>query len=59
MLDYLQVQTDKGEKGEDWEHEDEHADDDLEQGEDEGSDQENPPNAAQRCRVMLCLPFKF
>ncbi len=29
---------DRPEKGEDWEHEDERQDDDLEQGEEEGSD---------------------
>lgn len=44
-----QVHEVKAEKGEDWEHEDEHADDDLEQGEEEGSDQENTPAGAKRC----------
>ena len=32
------VPPDRGEKGEDWEHEEERADDDLEQGDEEGSD---------------------
>ena len=44
---------DKGEKGEDWEHEDERADDDLEQGDDEGSDQEDAADGAKRCGISL------
>lgn len=38
----MQVQTNTQEKGEDWEHEEERADDDLEQGDEEGSDQDVP-----------------
>ena len=45
----MQVHTDKGEKGEDWEHEDERADDDLDQGNDEGNDnQDGPASAAKK-----------
>lgn len=45
----VQDDPDGPEGAEDWEHNEERADDDLEMGEEGGSDQDSPPNTSPRC----------
>lgn len=48
----LGTPAEKPEKGEDWEHEEERQDDDLEQGDEEGSDQDQN-TAIKKCPSLL------